>query len=262
MVRTLPDFEDPPAIETALGVRFAPIAGWNVFHYGLLVQDYLEDYPHRELRPPFGASALQFSSAETDFSGIPVRSWFINEQKTELIQVQNDCFIRNWRKTEDHPDYLLHYEFIRPRFERDWARFRSFLGRNRLPSPDVWQCEVSYINQFLRGREWQDFNDISKLYPIWSNAKKTPLLSRAQMVTFATSYALPRDRGTLQFVSQPGVRRSDGTELIQLTVTAFGRPTSSEDSEIMEWLDLGREAVVQGFTDFTGEQVHSIWGMK
>lgn len=261
MVRTLPDFVNPPAVETALGVRFAPIAGWNVFHYGMLVREFENEYPVREIKPPLGNVSIRFSPLEDDFSGIPVRCWFINGERTELIQLQNDCFIRNWRKTDAHQDYL-HYEFTRPRFERDWSKFGAFLTRNGLGSPDVWQCEVSYINQFVRGKEWGDFNDLSALYPIWSAAVKTPLLSRAQMVTFATSYALPNEKGALQFVSQPGVRKSDGAEVIQLTITALGKPDSSSNSDVMDWLDLGRDAVVQGFNDFTSEFAHKIWGKR
>ena len=261
MVRTLPDFENPPAIETALGVRFAPIAGWNAFHYGLLLQEFRDDYPVQELRPPMGNVAIQLPMTDADFSGLPVRCWFINQESTELIQVQNDCFIRNWRKTESSPDYL-HYEFIRPLYLRDWSKFKAFLEKSDLPMPDVWQCEVSYINQFVRGREWQDFNDLGALYPVWSEGKRTPLLSRCQMVTFATSYMIPGGLGTLQFVSQPGIRKEDGTEMILLTVTALGRPASSEDSDILDWLDAGRAAVVRGFTDFTSDRAHSIWGKK
>lgn len=260
MVRTLPDFATPPAVETAVGVRFAPIAGWNVFHYGQVMQEFREDYPKHELRPPLGNLTIQIPSPEEDFSGIPVRCWFINDPSTELIQIQNDCFLRNWRKTDEHPDYL-HYEYIRPRFQQDWSKFRLFLEKSDLPSPDVWQCEVSYINQFTRGCEWQDFNDLSELYPIWSQVR-SPLLSRAQMVAFATAYSMPDDQGVLQFVSQPGIRKSDGTEIIQLTVTAFGRPSSSDESDIMAWLDIGRGAVVQGFNDFTSKAAHSLWGKK
>ncbi len=231
------------------------------FHYGLLLQEYRDDYPISELRPPLGNLQVEFSLGGTDFSGMPVRCWFINGQRTELIQVQNDCFIRNWRKTEEHPNYL-HYEFIRPRFLRDWQKFQAFLQKVKLPAPDVWQCEVSYINQFERGREWQDFNDLERLYPLWSSSAKTPLLSRTQMVTFAASYALPDDRGALQFVSQPGVRPADGAEIIQLTVTALGRPRSSDNSDVLVWLDFGRAAVVQGFTDFTSRLAHEIWRKK
>ena len=262
MVRTLPDFERPPAVETAIGVRFSPILHWNAFHYGLLLQEFRDDYPVQELRPQLGMVTIQVPpQQDADFAGMPVRCWFINKANTELIQVQNDLFIRNWRKTENSPDYL-HYEFIRPLFQRDWSKFKAFLQESNLPEPDVWQCEVTYINQFVRGREWHDFEDLSELYPVWATGNRSPLLARPQMLTFATSYMLPHELGTLQFVSQPGIRKSDGTEIIQLTVTALGRPKSTSDSDILAWLDAGQAAVVQGFTDFTGEAAHAIWGKK
>lgn len=258
MVRTLPDFEDPPAVETALGVRFAPVPGWNVFHYGLLLSIFDADYPVHQLRPPIGNSEITIPQPEDDFSGIPVRCWFINDQSTELIQVQSDIFIRNWRKTATSPEYL-HYDFIRPRFQSDWTKFKEFLSSNHLPPPDVWQCEVTYINQFVRGREWHDFKDLGELFPIWSDRQASPLMSRPQMATFSVAYAMPDNTGFLQFVSQPGIRSSDGAEIIQLTVSALGRPRSSEDADILQWMDSGRAAVVEGFTDFTSRSAHSIW---
>jgi hypothetical protein len=121
---------------------------------------------------------------------------------------------------------------------------------------------VSYINQFVRGKEWQDFDDLTQLYSIWGQGKISPLLSRPQMVTFATSYLLPQELGTLQFISQPGIRKSDGAEIIQLSVTAIGRPSSTSDVGLLAWLDASQAAVVQGFTDFTTKVAHDSWGKK
>lgn len=259
-MRTLPDFDDPPAVETALGVRFARIPGWNVFHYGLLLQVFREQYPEYQLRPAVGSIPISIRT-DADFSGMPVRCWFIDHESSELVQVQDDCFIRNWRKTENSPDYR-HYDVIKPRFERDWGTFIKFLDNNRLPQPEVWQCEVTYINQFVRGCEWHSFKDLGRLYPGWHSDTESPLLDKPQMVTFAAAFELPNEAGTLQFHSQPGVRSSDGAEIIQLTVTALGKPRSSEGAEILSWLDSGRAAVVQGFTDFTSESAHQLWRRK
>jgi hypothetical protein len=66
----------------------------------------------------------------------------------------------------------------------------------------------------------------------------------------------------LQFASQPGVRKADGAEIIQLTITALGKPLSSQESDIFAWLDKGRSAVVTGFRQFTSEQVNRLWGLK
>jgi len=88
------------------------------------------------------------------------------------------------------------------------------------------------------------------------------LFSRSEMVSFALSYALPEGQGNLQFVSQPGIRKSDGKEIIQLTITALGKPVSSRGTDIMQWLDLGRAAVVRGFAEFMSKDAQSTWGLK
>ena len=48
-------------------------------------------------------------------------------------------------------------------------------------------------------------------------------------------------------------------EVLQLDVSATGRPTSSKTPDILEWLDLGREWVVKGFADFTTPEMHMKW---
>jgi uncharacterized protein (TIGR04255 family) len=261
--RALPDYARPPAVETVLGVRFSPIQGWNVFHYGLLLPKFKEEYPKQQLRPPLGAvTTIQVSTDNEEFAHFPVRAWFINQDDTQLVQVQNDCFIRNWRKTAATPDYL-HYDVIRPLFQRDWAIFRDFLKEQNLPpNPAVWQCEVTYINQFVRGKDWNDYKDLQTLYPAWKGLASDGLFDRPETLMFSLSYALPQGAGSLQFVSQPGIRRSDGAEIIQLTITALGRPKGSDESDIMEWLDIGRSSVVRGFAGFTGEDAQMKWGKK
>ena len=263
MARTLPDFDNPPAVETALAVRFAPIPGWNIFHYGLMLQAFQEDYPKWELRPPIG-TPISFSFPPEDssnFAGLPVRCWFINKQSTELVQVQSDYFARNWRKLENSQQYL-HYDDAKPRFEKDWSRFVKFLAEQNLPSPEVWQCEVAYVDHFVRGREWESFDALDALYPIWKRLPDRKLLSQTQVVNFVTAYRLPENLGVLQFMSQPGIRKEDGAEIIQLTCTAIGKPETSDTTGILQWLDKGHAAVVEGFTEFTSDAAHKIWGLK
>jgi uncharacterized protein (TIGR04255 family) len=259
MTRELPDYDYPPAVETALGVRFSPIGGWNVFHYGLLLGKFKNEYPKQELHPPLGEVTFQMSPVGA-LADVPVRCWFINRDDTQLVQIQNNCFIRNWRKTDQTPDYL-HYDVIRPLFQRDWTLFQDFLREHGLRRPTLWQCEVSYINHFVRGRDWNDYSDLNKLYPAWRGVAAEGLFARPETVAFTASYGLPD--GSLQFVSQPAIRRSDGAEIIQLSITALGKPTGSEDEDILKLLDRGREAVVRGFAAFLDDATQKTkWGKK
>src|SRR6266566_564057 len=60
------------------------------------------------------------------------RLWFLNESGTELIQVQEDRFIHNWRKTDSGQQYPR-YEYIRGRFNSELQLFSSFLEAEKLP---------------------------------------------------------------------------------------------------------------------------------
>jgi hypothetical protein len=58
---------------------------------------------------------------------------------------------------------------------------------------------------------------------------------------------------------KPAIRNEDGVEILQLTLTARGKPDGSDLESVLNWLDVGRQWVVRGFTDFTSEQMHTLW---
>jgi hypothetical protein len=78
-------------------------------------------------------------------------------------------------------------------------------------------------------------------------------------MNFMFNYELPEGIGNLQFQLVPGLG-TDGRQLVQLSLTAFGKPKGSGLVDIVNWLDQGRRAVVQGFSDFTSEEVQAkVW---
>lgn len=255
------DFERPPVAETALGVVFAPISRWTLLHFGLFWDKVRQNYPTTEVRTAAGPGELRFSAGEgVDFNAFPVRTVFVDSSGTQLIQVQRNAFIRNWRQTEQTTDYE-HYENVRPLFERDWKVFQGFLDEESLGGVEVVQCEVTYINHLVRGKEWETFGDVSRIFRVWSGGKVGDLRA-SQMVSFMTAYELPNNTGRLQVTVQPGIRKSDSKEIIQFVLTATGKPASSNLSDILKWLDIGHVAVVTGFKEFTTPDMHSYWGIK
>src|SRR4051794_17684467 len=89
--RTLPDYDDPPVVETVLGVQFAPLQGWGVPHYGLFWTEIKSEYPSFQIQDPvpkdvnFSLGLEMRPSARLEFSaGAPVRCWFFDETRTRL----------------------------------------------------------------------------------------------------------------------------------------------------------------------------------
>ncbi len=257
--RTLPDFENPPAVETLMGVHFAPIEKWRGPYFGLFWSRIKKDYPRVELQPPIVAAP----TPELIVSGmeLPLRCWFFNQDETRLIQLQNNLFLHNWRKVGPSGKYL-HYDDLRPLFEKEWQGFRNFLEDEALGAPGVQFCEVTYVNHIDRGSGWETFAELSELFPNWSPKTSENYLPSPELVAINASYALKGIEGRLQIIAQPAVRQTDAKETIQLTVTVRCKPSSSSNEEIYRCLDEARKWVVLGFTDFTSPRMHRIWGRK
>ncbi len=262
------DFERPPVTETILGVQFAPLEGFTLPYVGLLWSAFRSRYPNQEVKPPLTPVVEDFGPPRPASIGIQLsqepdaRFWFIDETTTQLIQVQRDRFIRNWRKAPPPHDAYPRYDELRPRFEEDWQTFLSFLRREQLGTPAVNQCEVTYINHIELGRGWESMGQAHKVLRFLQHPSGQEFLPAPEALVANVRYLMPERRGRLHIASQPAVRRDDGKQVMQVTLTARGKPASSELRDIVQWFDLGHEWIVRGFVDVTTPAMHELWGRR
>ena len=244
-----------------MAFAFAPLA-WNVPHFGAFWNEIRNDYPDFEMHAPIGEFDFEFNLANPEtVVTLPLRCWFRNDKSNRLIQVQNNRFFHNWRRPSPTTPYL-HYDELKPVFEREWSRFCEFTSRYGLGTPNVLSCEVSYINHLDRGVGWESYSDLSAVFPSIGTFKGREFLSRPETILANSSYVMPSNDGRLRIVIQPAVRQSDGREIIQLAITGGCRPASSDPQELMRCVDYCREWVVRGFDDFTSSEMHRIWRKK
>jgi uncharacterized protein (TIGR04255 family) len=265
MIQTppLPAFEGPPVIESLLGVQFVPVERFSAIQAGLFWNDIRSDYPTAESRPSlepmpedFGMKAPRIGIqlvTEPDF-----RYWFIDNSSTQLIQIQKDRFIRNWRRVRPN-DLYPHYDTLRPKFEEDWQRFCAFLERERLGKPNVNQCEVTYVNHVPKGAGWEKFGEVDKVVTLLSPTEARTFLPPPEIVHLNCRYLMGEKQGHLQVTIQPVLRQQDATEVLQLTLRARGRPASTDVADVLAWFDMGHEWIVRGFADLTTPDMHRAW---
>ena len=214
------------------------------------------------MKPPLGNVVEEFSEMpirdqiRIHLSAEPeARCWFLNSSGTELIQLQQDRFVRNWRKVTSSDEYPS-YDNLKPRFERDWKRLLEFLDREELGHPQVNQCEVTYINHLSV--------EVDKLGSLDRFARSVSglageFLPEPETAQLQVRYMMGDKRGRLHVGVQPGIRRDDRRPVMQLGLTARGLPASSRIEDILAWFDLGHEWVVCGFADFTRSEMHATW---
>ena len=260
----LPRFENPPVIETVLGVAFDRIPGWDIRHFGLFWDKVRTDFPGFEVRPPIEQPQEAFPPRPVrlglKLSNQPpdVRCWFVSDDSS-LIQIQRDRFLYNWRKGEAEKPYPHYEDSIRPAFQSQWEHFNGFLKSELGVSElTVSQCEVSYVNHIKVGEGWKEFRDI---FPVCSGKLTTGFLPKPEQLSLNVAYALPDESGRLRLVAQPAFQE-DGTEIVQFNLTCRGQPKHQGINAVMSWMDLGREWIVKGFVDFTSEAMHKHWKLR
>lgn len=264
----LPKYDKPPVIEVALSVQFDRL-DVTAAHLGLIWQQYRNRFPTIQEKPEleavierFGPSAKLALGVRFEIGAMPTpRYWFVSESGNELVQVQRDRFIRNWRKTEGGPDYPS-YEKLRQSFVDDWELFAQFVAEE-IKSPVMPnQCEVTYVNIL----EDMQSGQLPRVLAWVSGECSDDYLGDPEDAELTLRYVLKDENdhawGRLHIAATPAFKATDNKPVVRLNLTARGAPFKKDASSALEWLDKGHEAVVRGFTSLTTKDMHLAWERK
>jgi uncharacterized protein (TIGR04255 family) len=268
----LPEFDAPPVVEVLLSLQFSVIEGFRTVHAGLLWErKFRAEFPFTSDQPALSPQFETFGRKDPT-SRIQIRAsqvaplprlWFMKEPEhpTEVVQFQTDRFTHNWRRV-DQP--YPRYERIRDRFLDELLSVREFLREEKLDDVRPTQCEIAYVNLIpLTGSDWADYEEMMGLIraPV-RHRKKGSYLPPLEDLTLVARFVLQdtdgERRGRLIVNAQPTLGLA-GEQVLRLELTARGAPKSPDVSEIQEFYELGREAIVRGFTALTTSKMHEVW---
>ena len=266
----LPDFERPPVTEVVLGVQFKTDKPLRAPHLGLFWRTVGDDFPNFREQPPLvpQIEALDADApAASPEVGIQIgmgtipspRCWFLDPSGNKLIQLQSDRFLHNWRKTTGEEAYPR-YEAIRDEFIGRWRGFASFLNDVDLGAPTVTQAEVTYVNHIPRNSCWSEADDMPRVFSCFRLVDEADLFGPMETMEFAIRRRLPDGRGRLHVTAAPAFGTKDKSVMIRMVLTARGPVADSSDEAILDWLAMGRAAIVNGFTALTTPEAHRFWG--
>lgn len=260
-------------MEVACSVQFEPITGLHAGRLGLLWEHYRDRYPNVEQQPPLTASREQFEpkpvrigfSLEGSFPMFPMpRLWFLSEDGTRLIQVQRDHFIVNWRKLDTQAEYPR-YHSIRETLIEEFGRFQDFLKKQRLALPPIVQTELTYVNHIDARQADGARKPLSQIVQIWTGETPDAKLPQFEEASFHARYIIrdgDQPTGRLHINLEPQLYVRDNAPVYALTLISRGAPPSPEFEGALSSLDKGHEAIVEGFTAITTEEMQVVWERK
>jgi uncharacterized protein (TIGR04255 family) len=265
---TLPDFEDPPLIEVVHGVQFRPL-NLSVVHPGQFYQRIANRYPQVQAREPlapvrevFGpASFMQGLRLEMAPPAEMPRAWFVSADNANIVQVQKDRLLFNWRFIENGASYPR-FAAMKAEFGRLYTEMENFAASASLGDVAPDQVEITYISHFSAKdgdgnppnpasvlRIWSD-----TLGPEWSHPLEDVSFSARYQIVGSTGAPIGRLYATLATLFQPPGRR-----LLQLELTARGAPQSPDWNGVAIFLDIAHDHIVRCFAGITTPAAHAAW---
>lgn len=268
----IPTFEKPPVAEVVLGMQFSPLTTMRAAHFGLLWSRFRADFPRTEEQPPlvhfvetFGKPQGPALEVQIETSPPVPRCWFLNKAGTELIQVQQDRFIHNWRKLATDAAYPR-YATLRETFGRNLKAFREFVDQEQLGEIVPDQCELTYIDHIEQAGVWTRHGELEKVIRLWNAGTGVRALGQPENVRFEAKYVISDAKGTpvgrisVQLI--PAFRRVDGQPIFVMQSIARGSPIEEDADGVMAFLDLAHEWQLKTFVAITTEDMHKAWRMR
>lgn len=269
----LPDYENPPVIETVLGVQFDRLARVKNAHLGAFWKTLdpnewptVADAP---LLPPqferFEATAGWGRGVQLQLTQDPAcRVQIKNRDGDRMIQVQNGRMHFNWLGKQGVP--YPRYDKVRDEFVSVWERFMKFVAGEDLGDLRPNQWEVTYVNQISQGTVWTTTSDWGFFRPLGSVPTLENLIE-GEDFGGEWHFVIPGQRGRLHIEWQHGKvsrdeKQGNGKDFVRLTLTARGPIGGSGSAPILDGLDLGRSTIVGAFRSLMSDEANRFWGLK
>lgn len=251
-------YENPPIDEIVCGIRFESIERLRSGHYGILWQKFRDKFPIIEDHCRIGP--VSSKDLENPKKTQLPRVWFIHRSENELIQVQRNWFLYNWRKKRARDEYPGYKKVITD-FEKYLSYFQEFLSTEKLGYFVEEEYELSYIDVIPRGEGWEDFGDLERVFPnLLTPSKHSILSTNVRSINWQTIIDLPDDSGRLKLAVRSATRISDKHQLLHIEFNALG---NHHDISMVDWFDTTHGVIAELFAHLVSSDIQDkYWRRK
>jgi uncharacterized protein (TIGR04255 family) len=253
-------FDKPPVVEVACGVLFVSPGPISTAHIGAFWNRVKSSFPRVEDAPPLSQIVEQAGQLVTEFewSELPPmrRTWMLSANGSSLIQIQQDRFLFNWKRTLDQ-DVYPSYDSVIADFERYFSEFMTFLEETGVSRPTCRQYDLTYIN-FVPASLGLDKVGPTKILVDHRRAQvANRFLPEPEAFNWTSSYSLPEGMGRLHVSAQSAISHTTAERAVRLDMVARGMPKEDSAQAMRKWFDLAHEWITQGFADSTSEELQT-----
>jgi uncharacterized protein (TIGR04255 family) len=255
-------------MEVALAVQFGE-PSLDTLDVAAFGERLRPEFPQREEQAPMPPLEERFEggpqpSVRFEILQTPPtpRFWFLSEDQSRLVQVQNHTVAHNWRRrgSGEYP----HYSALREALSRYLHELEDLLRAAGKPRLEPNWCEVTYINHVPQAVD-ADRLPLDEVLTMVSAMDSPTFLPPAEDAQLAARFRIEENGapvGRLTVLAAPAISAIDGQKIWALTMSAKALSAEPNVLSAFERLDLCHEWVVRGFRDVTTARMHDVWGLK
>ena len=246
-------FENPPISEVVMGVYFsAPVLDFRNQHIGLLWSKIREQFPIVEQKHTLGGIEALRMPREEPFP-MP-RYWFISDDGIDLLQVQRNALLVNWRNRDvKYPGFQ---EYLKPKFDKCFMDFSEFI-QDEAGASDVTIdiCELTYINEIKRCDYWSSLEDTSNVLPSFHALDIGNDPASPASINCAYVYESAEDLHIRVAVKSGTLTEDPNEPVLVLEIKTNGKigPVSKKDTD--EWFDRAHKGIFSCFLEITNKDI-------
>lgn len=255
-------FKKPPVIEVVFGVLFNDLPKFKAPHSGLFWSMVRDRFPIVEERMPVGPAVEpklgEQAQMQVQLLTIPPlpRVWLQSGDQRNLIQLQRDRFLYNWKRASGSDEYPS-YDRVVDEFDGFYNLFRKFVRDEQLGEFAPRQYELVYVNHIGPGNGLDLVGPEGILVDHLRDQGRTRFLPEANNFNWRTVYSLPDEQGRLHVSAQTGTHTVNGSveSVVRLEMLARGFPSDASDDARRGWFSLAHDWITYGFADATVERL-------
>lgn len=256
----LASFRKPPLSEVYCGLVFKPLDRFQIHHIGLLWLRFQDEFPKIQYANRIGELPTEILKV----GRLAVsRAWFVSDLDDQLVQVQDDRIIFNWRRRSDAGDYPR-YPYVIEGFKKAYETLNIFVDEQELGTVEPTEYEMSYINVIPKGDGWDRGGNLDGILPdfCWqASADRT--LPTPNVYSWQAVFAIPSDKGLLFAKLDQVTSIPKEEQALRLTLTVKGIDEDPSQEAMNDWFGEAHEVIVNAFADLTHKNVQDqIWERK
>ena len=247
-------FKKPPLNEIVFQVAFPEIQGFGPTHIGLFWSEFRDTFPTIESAPRIGLpGAFNIRSGVLPDN----RVWLVHKDNSQVIQIQDDRFMFNWRETGESDSYPG-FDVLYPMFKTFFAQFVKFLEVENFRPKILTGFELQYINHIYQG-VWDEWDDAGKVFPAFNWAGNPKKMPPAKGFRHFVQCDRPNGLGELAVTIDSRTHKQSSEPLINFEIKVTAHQRELELDSLDDIFLPAHDELVDTLSSMTSHAVQKTW---